>query len=249
MSVVVANPPLGVAEYVAWDPTARQEIEPDTTYLMDPDAEALRTLLSQDRMIAGRESAGTAEDMPPWLGGTKVAIVPGKYRKGFKCLSDTNYGFVAMPASGLLLPGQGTIEWFVRTSVDWSAQAFPTWMRLYGDAHNYITVNPGGSTIRVFYRHTQNPGVEVHRQLTAVYAGVAEEDVSLALTFDGPTMKLYVNGELAGTDGACTPPRRFWSDNWLSGTGLGVSVGSVGTVVSDVRVSRLTRVPGEVPTP
>ena len=76
--------------------------------------------------------------------------------------------------------------------------------------------------------------------------------MSLALTLLDETLRLYVNGVLAGTATDCTPPILHSDDvTRLGGIVVAQSFsnapGSVNLTVSDLRISRLARVPGQVP--
>lgn len=246
MSVTVASV---AAAYREWHPGEKQYREPDTTYLLDPAGESARVTLAQGRMLGGNESFGTSGDLPPWLGGTKTEIVAGKYRDGLRSAGTYVLDYVALPCSGLFGDGQGTIEGFVKSSVAWADLAsneIP--FKLNCDSRQYIQVRIGAGAIRADFRHEQDPAGEIELQAFANHAADADEWVSVAVTLLEETLTLYVDEEPVADVGGCIPPR-FWNDNWTQGTGLAFVLGSEHLTVSDLRVSRLARVPGETPTP
>lgn len=244
MTVLLSTPPAG-ATYLPWDPTAMQIEEPDTTYLMDMDVEQRLTNLNEGRMI---EAYAFGTDLPPWMGGTKVAVVDGKYRPGMKCLSDTTYGYVALPSTGLVGADEFTIEMFVKADVAWSALSNQIAFRVFNDSRQYIQLLLNGGAVRADFRHNQALAGEVTKNPSIAHAAASGDWVSLALTLNAATMKLYIDGVLSITQADCTPPR-FWADNWLSASGIAVAVGATHLTVSDLRISRLARVPGETPAP
>ncbi len=244
MSVLAVGSPV---RYRAWDPTARQVVEPDTTYLMDLDIE--ETLDPVDGgMIGANEVGGLAADRPYWHGGSKVERASGMHRDGLRSLGGAN-SFLHRPATGMLAADQWTIECGIKSTTAWGSLPSSVALRFWNDFGQILslTLNAGTATVRMM--HDQDASGPINKTATAsgltFGVGVA---ASIAFTLLAETMRLYVNGALAATTTDCIPPR-FWDDYWANGSGLAVSVETPALTVSDVRVSTLARVPGQVPSP
>ncbi len=243
MSVTVAGAST-VARYVAWDPTAQQVREPDTTYLMDLDHEALLTPW-EGGMIGANERSGNVADRPPWRGGSKVEVVPGRYRDGLRAASVSS-GYLVHPTLGLLNPLQWTQEFQIISAVPWANLSQAIVYRFWCDFSQYVRVRINAGTVLADYRHNQD-AVFVDKTITSNgHTVAADAPRSIAITLSGGTMRLYVEGVLAGSVADCTSPLA-WNDSWVNGAGLAVSLDTTDVTVSDVRISRLARIPGQVP--
>ncbi len=242
MSVVVAGTSSS-ARYRVWDPTARQVREPDTTYLLDPAAEALLDPWEGGMMAADEVTGGA----PPWRGGVACEVVPGKYRDGLRAVGS---GYVIHPSTGLIAADQWTYEMFVASTVAWASLSNAYALQIWNDYGQILSIILSGSTARAGYMHNQDTaGIVNKAALASGQSHAADAFVSVAVTLLAGTMRLYVNGAQAATATDCTSPRSGWSDNWNAPYGgMAISVNAALTV-SDFRISRLARVPGEVPTP
>ena len=243
MSVLAVG---STARYRAWDPTAKQVAEPDTTYLMDLAVEALLGV-AEGGMQGANEVSGLTADKPPWRGGSKVAVVAGKYRDGLQALGTSN-NFLSLPASGLLAADQWTIEMFVKSAVPWASLSNQIAFRLLNDFGQYVRVTISAGSVAAAYRHLQDPAVAAIDK-TATATGqtfAADAWVSVAMTVAAGVLRLYINGVQQASVTGCTPPA-FWNDGWAGGYGLAVSIDAPNLTVSDVRFSRLARTPGQVP--
>lgn len=226
---------------IAWDPLARQEVEPDTLYLLDVEAE------QQLRPGDGGLIPGDPSRDAPW---TKVVPVRGKYRTGLKCL-DRTYGFVWMPALGLISPDEFTVEFWL--------QCDRPWAEVEDNSPFFIWDQRGSVDLRLFihrgkmrwtYRHLQDPAGPVSAQFSydlIQHPLPAQTWVSMALTFKDGALRLYIDGQKVGEQTGLRPPR-IWSDSGssdglslLGGSGRGAS----DFALSDLRISRCARVPGE----
>jgi hypothetical protein len=248
MSVCVAASP-GLLAYKTWHPSQQQVVEPDTLYLMDPNVEATLTTLAEGRMIGAGEANGTAPKtnyLPPWLGGTHVDVVTGRYLQGLKCVSDVNYGYLCKPSSGLINAAQGTIEFQVNADQAWSALSNQTAFQVNQDPRQYMQVIINAGNIKVVYRHQQNSAGEIDQTVQVAHSASAGQWVSVAFTWLSSVVTLYLDETEVGSVSGCTPPA-FWNDSWLCGQGIAVSVGATDLAVSDLRISALARVPGQVP--
>lgn len=245
MSGVVATRSSGVAA-VAWDPLAKPVADQWTTYLLDLDVEEALTTLAAGRMIGLNEAFGTAADSPYWLGGNKVLRAPGKYRDGLKAQGTTTYHALAKPSVGLIGAARGAAEFVVTADVAWSVLSQQTVFQVINDSRQYMDVLIHAGVLRLDYRHEQLPGGEVNKQVSAAYAGAANQKVSVAYTWAAGVLTLYVEGVSVGTVTGATPPR-FWADNMSSTMGISVSAGADHCTVSDLRISSVDRVPGQVP--
>ncbi len=101
-------------------------------------------------------------------------------------------------------------------------------------------------SVGAHYRHNQGPTF-IDKTISSPGHSVAvDAPVSIALTYLEQVMKIYVDGVFAGQATGCTPPR-FWGDNWNAPYAGLVLSGHAALTISDARLSRLARVPGETP--
>ncbi len=223
-----------------------QVAEPDTTYLMDLDAEALLTPW-EGGMMGANEVSGLAADRPPWRGGSKVAVVSGKYRDGLRSLGGAN-SYLFLPLVGVRATDQFTDEFFVKSSVAWASLSNALVYRHWSDYSQYISVIINAGTVLLRYRHDQD-AVFVDKTLNVSgQTFAADAWVSVAFTLKLGVLRLYVNGVSVGNVTGCTSPLA-WHDYWANASGLIMGVETPELTMSDVRISRLARVPGEVPAP
>ncbi len=244
MSITVAAP---AARYVAWDPTAQQFAEPDTLYLMDLQVEQALLDPRDGGMVGGNEVSGLVADRPPWRGGSRCEIVPGKYRDGLRATT-TNNGYVYLPSTGLWAADQGTNEFFVKSSAPWASVSNELAFSMFDGYEQFIQVLVTSGAVQARFSHDQAAAGAVFKSATATAAFAADVWVSVAVTVLNEVMKVYVNGVQGAQVTGCTSPRR-WGGNWTSGAGIAVSASAPSLSVSDLRLSRLARVPGQVPSP
>ncbi len=217
-----------------------QVVEPDTAYLMDLDVESLLSVWEGGMMAADEVTGGA----PPWRGGDAAEVVAGKYRDGLRADDST----VLLPGTGLLGADQWTLEFFVSSLLPWASLSSAVAFTYWNGYTQLIDVTLTASTIVVTYKH-DNDAVFVHRAAVATGQNhAADTFVSIATAVLAGTMRLYINGVLADTETGCTPPRA-WDDNWNAPYGGMTISGNANLTVSDLRISRLARVPGEVPAP
>jgi hypothetical protein len=227
---------------VTWNPLVQQASEPDTLYLLDPDQEALLTSGLGGLLMANQ---GGADDRTPWEGGTKMQVTTGKYLKGLESL-DATYGWAWMPMIGLIPGPEGTIEFWIKRTGSW-ATAAGAMVQVNMAADERIRFGFTAGSFTVDFEHEQDPAARVDRALAASVTAKANDSwVNFALTWRAGTINLYVDGVLADTEtGAAMPV--VWGDAYRqSGLGLCGSggVGTLGMVLSDLRISRYARTPG-----
>lgn len=221
---------------ILWNPLAQQSIEPDTTFLLDPD---------------GDTAAGYVPGYSGLINGPNPpTFVAGKYRKGVQP-QNAGQSYVRFPCDGLLGPDQFTIEFWAKATTDWTALPARQPLLSIGDSAGSLLLQPlGGSPGRfqVAVRTQQNPAslpsyaVDLLPSYT-VGQFPANTWVSIALTLLSGTLTLYFNAVQAAV-GAFVPPKYWGSGNSGAiyiGSDAFASAGAM--VISDVRISRLARVP------
>ena len=221
---------------VQWNPLVKQNSDADTTFLLDG---AIEQSLTPG--VGGGFIAGNPHDSP-W---SKVAIVDGKYRKGFKTVNADN-GYVWMPGNGLLPPTEFTIEFWVKSDV---ALIDSGYSGLFADYDitglSQVAVFLGPGSISVDFGHSQGVSpisIRLSANVSTVQAG---EWVNVAVTYKDATVRLYVNGVLRAS-AVNLPAPHFWSDSALyDGLSLlgGYVAPAVGVTISDLRISRRARTP------
>jgi hypothetical protein len=234
---------IGASAYRVWDPTQRQEREPDTRYLQDMAAEATLTPW-EGGMLGSNEVTGLTVDKPPWRGGTAGEVIAGKYRDGIRAVGSR---YTMLPASGVWSADQWTWEFFVASDIAWASLSSALAAQLWSDYGQLIKVTLNAANIVTVYQHDQDQAAAVFKQVTiASQTFAADAWVSVALTLAASTLRIYVNGVLKTTTTGCTPPR-LWNDNWNAPYG-GVHLAyDPHLTISDMRVSSLARVPGQRP--
>jgi hypothetical protein len=227
---------------VTWDPLARQEAEPDTLYLFDVETEAARPAWS-----GGLTEFGVASRAAP--GWKAVATVPGKYRTGIQCLSRTN-GYLTVPLAGLLDPDEFTIEMWLRSAIPWSQVS-----------DNVVFAAGSGTEIAGLFVRVTGGQIQVSLRTGApvtltYYLTVPGQDLpagvweSVAVTYAGGVLQLYVNGvAVAMQSGVATPALGGETGAQDQISLLGVDArGADEFSLSDLRISRTARVPGQAVT-
>jgi hypothetical protein len=228
-------------ERVTWDPLARQREEPDTLFLFDADQEHTREP-GQGGFIMNNSGAGDL----PWRADSKIVAAPGRYRTGVKS-RDRNYGYLWMPASGLLSPREFTVELWLKSARPWHeiADNSPLGIMAGADQGTWLNVHEGVLHLR--HSHRQSPAGPTNVDLTADVSGLpAERWVNVAFTLRAGTLTLYLDGKQVTRQGGITPmhvlPETARGDG-LSIGGL-AGYGATDLTVSDVRISAQARVPG-----
>jgi len=227
---------------VVWNPLEKQESEPDTLYLLDGEAE-LKLKAGEGGLITGNASAG---DLFPG----KVIVTDGKFRKGLKS-TVRDYGYLWMPLNGFIAPDEWTVEYWVKSDAPLATLDDMVPLIIW-DEHEAVRLECqiDNGVLTLSFRHNQDPAGPVHAALRYDLKKnpLAVSDWhNLAYTFHGDTLRFYVNGKPAGEVKGLKPPR-IWSDA-ARGDGLsllgGYGRGANGLWISDLRISRRARVPGE----
>ena len=225
---------------VVWQPLEKQSREPDTLYLLDVDAE--RKLTPGD---GGMIPCQPGEQ--PW---TKLVPCEGKYRTGLKCL-DRRYGFMWLPSIGLIAPDQFTVEAWFLGEAPWSEGPEGSLLAILDErGANRFQLRVYRGELTLEYGHQQDPRGPVRASLRYDFKQhpvPAGRWLSLAVTYKADTLTLYVDGKQVGQQ-AELPPPRLWSDA-SRGDGLSLlgaaGYGCPGYAISDLRISRFARTPGE----
>lgn len=217
------------ANVMTWDPMARQSVELDTLYLLDADEEESLDF-AHFGLIPGNNFKGTI-----WTPGADVTKAPGRYRAGVQS-NNPAFGYAQMRHA--LPPDEFTIELWVRTIAPWSAYStYPTLCFIGG-----ITILITQGSLRVDFAHDQDPSgpVRVQMPVPPPQPVPAQTWSSVAVTYQSTTLTAYINGvPRARLTGVKAP--KVWPQILTIGGATGV--GAVGTVVSDLRISRTARIP------
>jgi hypothetical protein len=233
------------ARAVAWRPVRRQRAERDTLFLLDPTRARLRAAGRDGGLIMGNAGAGDL----PWTPTSKVAVVAGRYRAGLQS-RDRSYGYLWMPATGLVPSRAFTIEMWLRADQPWSQVSDNTPFAVQVGYDEGLAFGVHRGTLSFTMAHRQSSAGPVAATLawngSEVQAG---QWVSVAATYAAGTLRLYVDGTLAGVRHGVPPPE-VWSDSARS-SGLSIGgargKGSTQMAISDLRISRFARVPGRRP--
>lgn len=248
--VALAGATTSAAAPAPWNPLERQEAEADTLYLLDTDVEAALPA-GDGGLLAGNSRSGGVL----WQPTSTIVPAPGRFRTGLESKGGT-HAFAWMPAPDLLPADEFTVEaWFRTVSRRWEVQ--PGTLLRIGDAtgSGHVRLYVGGGNINLELKHQQRASGPVSAQISYPVTPAANPAflpgvwVNIAFTFKDGTLRLYVNGEPAGSAEVAAP--RLWSDtaqsDGLSLLGNSDQLSAGGYVVSDLRISRNARVPGETP--
>ena len=224
---------------VNWDPTARQGIESDTTFLMDPAADAAA------RPVRGPATGGFLD-----FDATKPArVTPGRYLEGIQ-RGGAASSFKWMPCDGMLPAGEFTVEFQARCATDWTAAATGSIISI-GSPGDAVTIDVGPRSLRATVQHAQNPASPGQYSAFAehlLHPGDLSPGVwqSIAVTLKIGVLTLYLNRVKAAEVSGVVPPR-YWGCN-SDGDGIAIpafrQVAEAGFTVSDLRISRGAREPG-----
>jgi Glycosyl hydrolases family 39/Concanavalin A-like lectin/glucanases superfamily len=225
-----------------WRPLARQHTDADTLYVFDARRER-RLIPGAGGLIAAAPGRG----QPTWGAGARVRVVRGRYRAGIESIA-RDRGYLWMPSVGLIAPREFTVEMWLRCARSWADVADQTPFRI-GDANDAVDLRltVDGGRLTASLRHLQSARGPVQASIPVSAAGLrANRWVNVALTFRRGTLRLYLNGRIAGARRGIVAPA-VWSD---SGNGDGLDLlgaegkGATDFSLSDLRISRVARVPG-----
>lgn len=236
------SPLMPETEAVTWYPLNEQFEEPDTLFLLDPTIEDTLTP-GLGGLITGDAASGTL----PWQPTSGVITVPGKYRTGLQSVNANN-GYLWMPLSGYLPTNQFTVEMWLKADIPWSQEAGQTPFAFVDNYSEGVRINIQGGRLQLVYSQDQSAAGPTSDTITYNASAVqANQWVNVAFTYDAGTLDLYVNGALAGSAANVAAPQ-VWSDPGdAMGMSLGGALGQGATdfTLSDLRISRDARVPGQ----
>ena len=253
---------VATASSAPWNPLEKQEVELDTLFLFDGAQEKLRSAHEQGFISGDAAEAPPSQDLQ-W---DKTAIVPGKFRQGVASLN-SSYGYVWLPMVGMMPASEWTIEFWLAAKVPWNEVGDPPQTgqsplqiggTIYSDLNLQFIVSVATGGLCANLQNGQTEAGLLKSGVCYNYADPkapknhthqAGEWVSVALTFKNTTLVLYVNGVEVGRNTAVAAPQ-LWADAASSsGITIGGNTGRGATnfSVSDLRISRSARTPGEVP--
>jgi Glycosyl hydrolases family 39/Concanavalin A-like lectin/glucanases superfamily len=233
--------PLPRTARVTWNPLARQQQEPDTLFLFDADEERRREP-GEGGFIMNNSGAGDL----PWRADSKIVAAPGRYRTGVKS-RDREYGYLWMPASGLLSPREFTVELWLKAARPWGeiTDNSPLGIMAGADQGTWLNVHDGVLHLR--HSHRQSPAGPTNVDLTADVSAVpAERWVNVAFTLRAGMLTLYLDGKQVARQAGITPMHVLPETARGDGLSIGgvAGYGATELTVSDVRISARARVPG-----
>jgi hypothetical protein len=226
----------------AWNPLARQTEEPDTLFLLDAERERTRAP-GEGGFIMANAPAGDL----PWRPDSKVVAAPGRYRTGVAS-RERRFGYLWMPAIGLLPPREFTVELWLKSARPWQEIADNSPFGVMSGATDGTWLNVNDGRLRLLHSHRQSPSGPVGVELSADVGGLpADRWVNVAFTLRAGTLTLYLDrAKVAEQRGI--PPLQVVSDtaraDGLSIAGLAGN-GATDLTVSDLRISARARAPGQ----
>ncbi|MFW6107059.1 MAG: GH39 family glycosyl hydrolase [bacterium] len=220
-----------------WDPLARPVGEADTLFL--PDLASVRSIEASGGFLHGHHDEGAAEIRHLFEFGQ------GRFGPAVRVQAEgVKHYWVWFPLDGLIPSEEFTIEFHAKSDRPWHA----------GDGANFFRINSGENEI-AFGVHEGRLRVAARWPTGRRRWSVAMGDVGLkagewhgfAATLRQRTLRVYIDGVLRREfDGVRFEP--LWSDG--AGGAEGIQLGgspwhSSNVWLSDVRISRTARAPGE----
>ena len=241
---------------VIWDPLVQQSYDPDTIWLFDPSVE--ETIPCTDGGLIDYTGAFTSlAACDPWRVGSPFTVEAGKFLQGIRGASTA--AWLWMPGEHAP-PGSFTVEMWVKADSDWATSAGGAVVSLLAFGAKRSDQEGAALTIQVTaagrlqaaYRHRSSGTSQVSANINDTVAPSGGAFVGVFLTYVGSTLTLYkaVGGVLSTVGSASVAPAYSWGGN-DRGEGVCVLAGKQFTgggncnqwVVSDIRVSRVGRVP------
>lgn len=241
----LSTPPIIPGPY--WNPTLQQYAEADTIWLMDMAVEAAIPQTAGGLIDAGGYDTSDVTLSDPFRAGSPYVVGPGKYTDGIAGSPNLDQ-WLFMP--GQMISPQGfTVEFNIVSTSDWAAAGGV--LLAIGNSAFIQVATFGGSPFPATNGVALTFGnSQVYPAITGTIAEnvahLANEDVSIAITYDGTTLTLIVNGAAVGT--AAFPQPATWAAderndgiNILSGNVHGGGGQSSTFTISDLRISRAYR--------
>lgn len=226
---------------VKWDPGARPTREADTLFL--PDFSSWQKIEAEGGFLAG-PSGKTSEHVKD-----NFEFGPGKFGPAVKGKSGP-YNFVFYPVNGLLDADEFTLEFWARWDKPWSAlETGRPIFAVTNQIGNDLQIMPYKGEFQVLVQSLPHVAearfAKTWQKSCDDLKLVADAWHAVALTLKSGTLRVYVNGAEVGqiTDVRLLP---VWSDDTRAqGIQIGGAPGNAsGFWISDLRISRTARVPG-----
>ena len=217
-----------------WRPLREQSADAATTFFFNP-AVARTQTPGNGGFMMGNNAAGDV----PWRANSGVVVVPGRFHSGVQS-TNPRYGYLWMPSTGILSPTAFTIEFWVKSAVPFSsATGVPVGV-------SGVQFSLGNGYLHATFANSDRYPPVTATVLANVRSLPANTWENVALTYSRGQLLLYVNGVRAARDDGVPAPQ-VWSDGNRS-SGLTVAgangKGATNLAVSDLRISRVARVPG-----
>ena len=225
---------------VAWNPTLKQSYDNAATFLLDAEQERLALLTNRGPGRGGLMNGDSATGgQTVWDG---VKVIPGRFRPGLQCVKP-NTGLVWMPANGIFDSREFTVELWLRASVPWDKAQTGSVLSLGSYAsRGGVRLTFSQKALRLQYRAYDDPRsaatAEIAYDLTTK-PYPANQWRSVAFTFKGGVLRLYVDGHLAG-EKPNLPTLPILPESGLR-DGLNLMGGMTQFSLSDLRISRTAR--------
>lgn len=250
-SAAVTSAPI-LYSYACWDPAAQPLEDPDTIWLMDLADDEANWPAGLGGLIddTGQFDHSDITTSDPFRPGSPYVVEAGRFTDGVRGSGTTNQ-FMWMP--GQFLPrDQFTVEFWVKADNNWSGQNLKMLdlasASQFGSSGVYFNIASGGKAEITALNRQVVPVIEgIGQIITDTAAMVAGDWVGLALTFDGENLVLYrtLAGETTEVGHLAMVPPVAWSCADRT-TGLVLLNGNTSDewIISDLRISRVCRIPG-----
>jgi hypothetical protein len=223
------------ADTALWNPLSRQQSEADTVFM--PDLSSVGAIDAEGGFLLGPSNKTSADVVGSFQFG------PGKFGPAVRGAEGAN-NYVYYPIDGLAPTDEFTVEFWARSDQPWSALTtrFPIFAL---DGGNYLGVMPFDGKLTV--QAGSFEGMHGWNQpLDALHLNDTQWH-EIGLTYKDQTLRIYVDGADVGQiNNVKFLP--VWSEEGVGGKGLELGGGhnrASGFWISDVRISRTARVPGQ----
>jgi len=218
---------------VTWDSVARPAREPDTLFL--PDLSSAETIQHAGGFLWGHHNE-TSEQVRD-----KYDFGPGRFGAAVKPKTGDDWTFVVYPQDGLIPQDEFTIEFWAKAEGGWAVEPFRPFFAVWGGP-NRIDLRKDKQNLAVTFSTFGYHKSESKAQASLGVSGDGWQ--AFALTLKAGIFRLLVNGKEAVKFDS-VPRLPPWSDDGWGITLGGEPHGAANVWVSDLRISRTARVPGQ----